>query len=384
MPANTARSYGVVARTFHWLTALIILTAIPLGLIANRLPMEEIDRKVQLFSLHKTLGVAAFAVALLRILWALGQTRPAPLHPERRAETALAETVHWVLYISMLAVPLAGWIEHAATTGFAPILWPLGQSLPFVPKSEAVAHTMATVHWIFAWLLMGSIALHILGAVKHAVIDRDATLSRMALGRAAGPDHHAHRAGPAFAALAVYVIGAGVAVAMIPPKADDAPALAAVASDWTVTEGTLGFSVRQMGTPVEGKFADWTAAISFDEATGTGNVTVTINMNSVTLGTVTDQAKGAEFFDVANHATATFTAAIQPEGDAFIARGTLNLRGTEAPVEMPFRLTITDGTAVMDGTATLDRRAFEVGKSYADEGTVGFDVAVNVSLTATK
>ena len=30
--ANTAASYGTVTKTFHWLTALLILTAIPLGI----------------------------------------------------------------------------------------------------------------------------------------------------------------------------------------------------------------------------------------------------------------------------------------------------------------------------------------------------------------
>ncbi|HCI08014.1 MAG TPA: cytochrome, partial [Sulfitobacter sp.] len=33
--SNTAHSYGSVAKTFHWLTALLIITVIPLGIIAN-------------------------------------------------------------------------------------------------------------------------------------------------------------------------------------------------------------------------------------------------------------------------------------------------------------------------------------------------------------
>ncbi|TKA94011.1 cytochrome b, partial [Cereibacter changlensis] len=186
--SNTSRSYGGVARTLHWLTALLILTAIPLGWIANRLPYdtaEALAEKAQLFSLHKSLGVAAFAVALARILWALGQPRPAPLHPERRLETALAETVHWLLYLSLLLVPLAGWVHHAATTGFAPILWPFGQDLPFVPKSETVAGIAAAAHWLFARLLILSLVLHIAGALKHHLIDRDSVLRRMTRGEAA-------------------------------------------------------------------------------------------------------------------------------------------------------------------------------------------------------
>ena len=35
--SNSNRSYGAVAKSFHWLTALLIFSAIPLGLIANDL-----------------------------------------------------------------------------------------------------------------------------------------------------------------------------------------------------------------------------------------------------------------------------------------------------------------------------------------------------------
>ena len=68
--SNTETSFGRATRTLHWLTALLILTAILLGLIANQLPAtpESMALKTQLFSLHKTLGVAAFLVALARIL----------------------------------------------------------------------------------------------------------------------------------------------------------------------------------------------------------------------------------------------------------------------------------------------------------------------------
>ena len=97
-----ATTYGTVTKTFHWLTALVIITIIPLGVIANRLPYETNEQlafKAQLFSFHKTLGVIVFAVALPRILWALTQPKPGSLHPERKAESFLADLVHWLLYV---------------------------------------------------------------------------------------------------------------------------------------------------------------------------------------------------------------------------------------------------------------------------------------------
>jgi len=180
--SNTARSYGSVTKTFHWLTVLLILTAIPLGIIANKMAYDTSDAlamKAFLFSMHKTVGITAFFVALARIAWALGQPKPAGLHPERKAESFLAELVHWLLYGSLLLVPLSGWIHHASTTGFAPIWWPFGQNLPLVPKSETLADLTAGLHIVFERVLVASILLHIAGALKHHFIDKDDTLRRM-------------------------------------------------------------------------------------------------------------------------------------------------------------------------------------------------------------
>lgn len=384
MYRNTPRSYGRVARIFHWLTALIILTNIGLGLWAVRIPLDRIALKVQVFSLHKTLGVAALTVGCLRILWALTQPRPVPVHADRRLETAVAEIAHWVLYGALVLVPLTGWIEHAATQGYAPILWPFGQDLPLVPKSAVLAATMAMIHHVFAWLLIGTIVLHVSGALKHTLIDRDGVLARMLTGARSGGRRHA--AGHALpAAIAIAIFGAGAAYALVttrPERPTKAAALEQAASDWTVTDESMGFAIRQMGTEVRGGFSDWTAAIAFDPETGTGNVRVAINTDSVTIGTVTDQAKGADFFDTAAHPTAVYQANIRPEGDSFIADGTLSLKGQDVPLRLPFTLQITDGIAQMAGTVTMDRRDWSIGTSYPDEATVGFGVDLDVSLRA--
>lgn len=396
MPAsNTTQSFGAVTRAFHWLTALLILTAIPLGVVANRLPYdtgEALALKAQLFSYHKTLGVAAFLLGLARILWALFQTHPAPLHPTRRAELTLAGAVHWLLYISLVLVPLSGWIHHAATTGFAPILWPFGQTLPFVPQSETVASVAGAVHWVFTKVMAASILLHIAGALKHHLIDRDATLMRMLRGVRApeSPEVARRKFTPLAIALVVYAAGAGLAALLVPQTeavASPAPVeTAAVAGgNWTVTEGTLAIAVKQMGAEVTGSFANWTADIRFDETPldgKHGTVTVIIDTASLTLGGVTKQALEPEFFDVIAHPTATFTADILPGTSGYLAEGTLTLRGVEKPVSLPFALTITGDQADMAGTVTLDRRDFAMGASYGDESSVGFPVVVEIALKA--
>jgi cytochrome b561/polyisoprenoid-binding protein YceI len=394
MPAhNTPNSFGLVTRTFHWLTALLILTAIPLGLIADGIAPtpDTIAQKAQLFSLHKTLGVAAFFIGLARILWALTQSHPAPLHPQRRVELTLAQIVHWMLYLSLVMVPLTGWVHHAALDGFAPILWPFGQGLPFVPKSESIATLAGGAHWVFTKLLAASVILHIAGALKHHVIDRDATLARMAFGTAAPekPLPQTKRFAPLALALVLYGAGTALALSMAPasPAPTVAAPVAATGGNWQVKTGTLEFTVAQMGAPVTGSFSAWTAEITYDEAITSGvagKVDVSIDLTSLALGSVTDQAKGPEFFDVASHPSARFTADLVAGATGLTAEGTLELHGKTVPISLPFTLAITGDSAQMTGSAKLDRRDFAIGAGYADEATVGFVVEIKVALEATR
>lgn len=390
----THTTYGTVTKTFHWLTALLLFTIIPLGVIANDLPYEtnaQLAFKAQLFSFHKTLGVIAFGVALARILWAISQPKPGALHPDRKIETTLAGLVHWLLYISLVAVPLTGWIHHAATSGFAPIWLPISQDLPLVPKDEAIAKLFAGLHWLWSKILIGSILLHIAGALKHQFVDKDATLRRMWFGASAGHTPAPHKGGFAapVAAIAIYAIatGAGAAAGLYTAKDQISQvALAEVSSQWAVASGEIGLTVTQFGSPVAGSFQDWTAAINFDpEASGImGDVVTTISVGSLQLGSVTSNALGADFFNAAAFPTATFTAQIIENEQGFLAEGTLTIKDLNLPLSLPFTLEILDDTAQMAGSVTIDRRDFQIGQGMSDESNLAFGVEVTINLTATR
>ena len=394
MSGTSAATYGTVTKTFHWLTALLILTIIPLGAIANRLPYEtneQLALKAQLFSFHKTLGIIVFAVALARITWAMTQTKPASLHPDRKVETMLADLVHWLLYISLVAVPLTGWIHHAATEGFAPVLLPISQELPFVPNDESIAKLFAGLHWVWSKIMVGSLLLHIAGALKHQFIDKDATLRRMWFGHANSVStgaHHGTVAAPV-AAVLIYIAAtaAGAAAGLYTAKSDIVQAdLADVSSEWTVTEGQIALTITQFGSPVAGAFNDWTAAITFDEnATGVmGQVETTIAIGSLQLGSVTSDALGADFFNANTYPTALFTADIVANDAGYVAEGTLTIKDVTAPLSLPFTLVIDGDTAQMEGTTEIDRRTFGIGQSMSDETNLAFGVVVDIALTATR
>lgn len=384
IPGNTSTRYGTVAKGLHWLTALMVLTLIPLGLVANALPWHTPDAlalKAQVFSLHKTLGISLFFTALVRIGWAASQTKPGPVHPERRGERLVASTVHWALYGALVIVPMSGWIEHAAREGFAPILWPFGQGLPLVPKSEAVAAAAAGVHWLGGRVLMAALVLHFAGALKHHFWDRDATLKRMWFGTAEAGAKAPDGPGPFAAAVAVWALVLAVGIGLV--RAEDfaeGPSLAPVETGWRVEDGTLEIRVTQFGQAVRGIFGDWTAAIDFEQETGIGSVEVIVSVPSLTLGSVTKESMAPAYFDAESHPQARFAAEIKPAGESYIAAGTLTLKGREVPVDLPFTLEIKDGVAVMAGNVLLDRRDFGIGDPA--DSTLGTEVAVEVDLSA--
>ena len=400
---NSFSSYGSVTKIFHWLTALLIFTALPLGWIADNMAQavfdpsiptteDDIARAARLFSIHKTVGVTVFFVALARILWATTQTKPGLLNADNKPEAFAAETVHWMLYASLVLVPFTGWLHHAAAEGFAPILWPFGQTLPFVPKSAYLSEVTSGLHWLFMWVLVGSLALHIMGALKHHVVDKDSTLRRMLPGRADAPEppRQDHSALPVVAAIAIWaaVLLGGWSIGVFSHHSDahtDTAELTDVQSDWQVQTGTLSLTIAQLGSPVTGTFDDWTAAIAFEDPDTpgpAGSVDVTIAIGSINLGTVSDQAKGADFFDATTFPTATFKADLFKTETGYEARGPLTIRDKPVDITLPFTLDLQGETATMSGTVDLNRMDFGIGMSQPTEASLGFGVAISVDLTA--
>ncbi|MBM1309807.1 cytochrome b/b6 domain-containing protein [Sulfitobacter mediterraneus] len=392
---NTQTRYGAVTKAIHWLMALLILSLIPMGWIAHQLPFDtdaELARKAWLFSLHKTLGVLAFFVAAVRIIWAISQPKPGLLNADKKLESWAADTVHWMLYAAMVVVPLSGWISHAAAAGFAPIWWPFGQGLPMVPKSTAVEHFFGALHWVSGRLLILSLLLHIAGAVKHHLIDRDATLRRMLPGRpdlAPLPDQ-THSRTPVMAAIALWLAALGLSAAMAGGKTEAAPeALAEVTSQWQVETGNIEIAVVQFGSEITGSFADWTSVITFDETVPSADITVgsvetMVSIPSLTLGSVTGQALGPDFFAATDHPTAVFKADIRHASDGYEAIGTLTIKDQTAPLTLPFGLSVDGNRAEMRGDLTLDRRSFGIGDNVNDPATLGFEVRVKITLTAVR
>jgi polyisoprenoid-binding protein YceI len=150
----------------------------------------------------------------------------------------------------------------------------------------------------------------------------------------------------------------------------------------------IAFSGRAPEGPFEGSFAKWSADIRFSpEALARSKASVTIQVNSVNLPDPTGVAalKGADWFDVAAHPTATFvtTAMRRLSGDKYEADGMLTIRGKAQAVKLPFTLSIAGDVATMSGALSVDRAAFGVGEKYGDD-TVSKAIKIAIAVRATR
>lgn len=172
---NTEHRWGSVAKFFHWTIALLILGNGIFGLCMDLAhgPMQQINW----LALHKSIGLTVLALFLLRVLWRLAN-RPPKDEPTPRWQHYLAHGVHSTLYALVALLPLSGWWFNSIAG--KPLQYFKLFNLPALTGANPDARRFwHGVHEYLFWFLVLLLVLHIAGAIKHHLVDRDNTLRRM-------------------------------------------------------------------------------------------------------------------------------------------------------------------------------------------------------------
>lgn len=170
MLTNDAHHYGLISKLLHWLIALMILTLIAVGIYMTGLDKEDPTRG-QIYSLHKAFGVTVLGLAVLRILWVRLSQPPELPAGLQDWEKTLSKLVKGLMYLLMLAVPLAGYLL-SNSAGKPVSYFGLFELPAVVGKNSDWAEVFGEVHEIFAFVLLGLVGLHLAGALKHRFLDK--------------------------------------------------------------------------------------------------------------------------------------------------------------------------------------------------------------------
>lgn len=173
---NTLQSYGIVAKAFHWVMAVLIIALLVVGFIMA--DMEKTPDKFRLIGLHKEFGIVVLFLAVLRLGWKILDVSPLlPDGFDKFAKLA-AKAAHFSLYALMFAMPITGWLMSSAA-GFPVSMFGLFLMPNLIAPDKAFGHDMRELHEVLAWVLIGFIAVHVLAALLHHFYYKDNILSRM-------------------------------------------------------------------------------------------------------------------------------------------------------------------------------------------------------------
>ncbi len=178
-PAPAPWRYSLVARALHWVVALLIVSTTALGW--RMMFIEKEPGAGEWFDLHRSIGLTIFTLVALRLVWRLAN-RPEPLPDDMPVwQARLATVTHWLMYVLMIVIPVIGYLGASHTK--SGVAW-FGRVTPrWAEPNHDLAEQLFDVHGTLVWVLVALVALHVAGALKHWLIDKDGTFQRMGFAR---------------------------------------------------------------------------------------------------------------------------------------------------------------------------------------------------------
>lgn len=181
MNADTKTKLSGTTIFLHWLVALMVMGALAVGVYMASFEVYA------LYPWHKSFGQLIFLIVLVQVIHRLKNGWPPAVSKYSQPERVLARGVHYLLLVGVLLMPVFGFLMSAlGGTGVAFFGLQLVARNPdpsdvtkVIPFNGPLAEVMNTAHGILGYLLILAILLHIAGALKHHLLDKDGTLRRM-------------------------------------------------------------------------------------------------------------------------------------------------------------------------------------------------------------
>ena len=382
--------YHGVSKLFHWLIAgLIVLQYVSHELAEYAAEHGARNWEFSLVLNHKSVGMTILLLAVARLLWRLANTPPQLPLTMPRWQVGVSQVSHWLLYALMFAIPLTGWLMSSAA-GVSVAWFKIAYFPDLIGSNEGLAETLHEIHELLAKGLFVVAVIHILAALKHAVVNRDGVLGRICSIITVGVGAMTVGLGAWWLTLQ----GTPSASAQSAPAQTTAAETEQPGSNlprWSIDYETsyIRFAGTQSDTPFEGDWQAWSAVMHFDpRALGDSFFDVTIDAASAATGDSDRDTtmQDADWFDAAAHPEVFYrvTAFRALANDRFAADGELTIKGLTSPVTLEFSVASSGDSRVLTGSAELHRLALGVGTGdWTDTAWVEDEVAVTVQVTAT-
>ncbi|NJN94100.1 MAG: hypothetical protein HC875_08400 [Anaerolineales bacterium] len=151
-------SYSKTVQGFHWLSTLLILILLPMGLVMTRI--ADGATKTTLYRIHIVMGLLILVITVFRVIWRFKDRAPDALAGLSALHQLGLKAVHLLLYILLFVLIVSG-IGMIALSGLG---WSLANVTP-----EAILKDIPPVftHGITSRLYILLVIIHLVGVLIY-------------------------------------------------------------------------------------------------------------------------------------------------------------------------------------------------------------------------
>jgi cytochrome b561 len=173
-----ATRFSTPSIAMHWLMVLVFIGIYAVINLKGFFPKGTEPREL-MKALHFSLGLLAFGLVGLRIVFRVRGSNPAIVPTPPAWQEKLAMLGHLALYVLMVAMPLLGWAALSASG--KPVAF-FGWVLPsLLAENLDLGHNLKEIHETVGTLGYFLIGGHTLAALYHHYFMKDSTLRSMSL-----------------------------------------------------------------------------------------------------------------------------------------------------------------------------------------------------------
>ncbi len=164
------QKYPISSRVLHWLMAILIIFMLPFGIYMTDFVAKDAPNRLEIYGLHKSLGVVVLILAFLRIVNRFIVKAPSLPQSMPKIEKILANIGHLVLYLLMILIPLSGYLM-SNSAGYPVHLFAI-EMPKIIETNFENAGFFKELHELSAFVMIAVLALHVIAVIKHRFFDK--------------------------------------------------------------------------------------------------------------------------------------------------------------------------------------------------------------------
>ena len=170
---NTLTEYGLISKSLHWVSAILLFIQIPLGFYL--VDLDYGTERLNLENIHVVIGLSIFYLVILRLTYKIFNPTPKLGPSVFKGQKFLAKLNHVLLYVTILSITISGILKKLFN----------GETLTVIFKKIKIQDNFQlgelfyNIHVISNYILIALIIIHILAVIIHKLFFSDNLLKRM-------------------------------------------------------------------------------------------------------------------------------------------------------------------------------------------------------------